>query len=375
MKVNVRHIWIGLMCLVGINTSCTNDDASIPLTGEEAGAGHVVLSYAVAGNTLSRATEAGWNVDWNENDINRLDLFIFREGSFITHYGEQFSTTVEAPQDENEETNYKTWEIPATELSPNLIHEGDQVYLIANCSSVSTSGRLADLQAASIGELSCHTKQEQFIMTGTAVVGAKSGNDVEITVDLIRVAAKIRLSFTGDTKWTDVSYRFVNYASTSALLEESDEQFAPQLSVYPSVESLEEVTENTATYYETDDQLVLYSYVNNWYDERVEDPLYGEIPIDETKQTYVLLRAPYPANSSNYYYYKVPVNFQLPEDNDAVTPDESYKDLYRLQRNYIYDITVTIDREGGPEREPVKPKLYYQVMSFDEENIDIPAFK
>lgn len=372
MKVNVRHIWIGLVCLVGINTSCTNDDASIPLTGEEAGAGHVVLSYAVAGNTLSRATEAGWN-DWNENLIKRLDLFIFRDNNgLIKHYGEDLD--VSASQNPGETQNYHEWEIPTNELAPNEIEQGDQVYLIANCPSVSTIESLANLQAVSITGLSCHTKQEQFIMTGTAVVGAKSGNDVEITVDLIRVAAKIRLSFTGDTKWTDVSYRFVNYASTSALLEESDEQFAPQLSVYPSVESLEEVTENTATYYETDDQLVLYSYVNNWYKE-VEDPLYGEIPIDETKQTYVLLRAPYPANSSNYYYYKVPVNFQLPEDNDAVTPDESYKDLYRLQRNYIYDITVTIDREGGPEREPVKPKLYYRVMSFDEKNIDIPAFE
>ena len=66
----------------------------------------------------------------------------------------------------------------------------------------------------------------------------------------------------------------------------------------------------------------------------------------------------------------------MPEKNDDINITfEDYKDLYRIQRNHIYDITVTIDREGGTVSKPVTPKLYYQVLSFDEETIDIPKFQ
>ena len=73
----------------------------------------------------------------------------------------------------------------------------------------------------------------------------------------------------------------------------------------------------------------------------------------------------------------------MPINNDEVFDTEeeweafkeSYRHLYQLQRNYIYDITVTIDREGGTETKPVTPRLYYQVIPFDEETIDIPAFE
>ena len=99
--------------------------------------------------------------------------------------------------------------------------------------------------------------------------------------------------------------------------------------------------------------------------------------IDEEKQTYILLEAPY---GEGRYYYKVPVNFAISKDNDKVEfSKEDIENLrngyYRMLRNHIYDITVTIDREGGTVSKPVTPKLYYQVLSFDEETIDIPKFQ
>ena len=386
MKINALHILFALLSAVGMLLSACTEDTSFVQSDEDE-AGRVILSYSVTGNTLSRASEPGWNDGWNENEVDRLDLFIFRGEEFIDHYGENLQVT--ANQYDNEETNYHDWSIPASELSPNDIQSGDNVYLIANCSTVMLNGEsknlaeitsLTDLQAASIGILSCNKKQESFVMTGTTIVGEKVGNDVEIKVDLLRAAAKIRLSFSdaSQSDWSDgIAYRLVQYTQSSALLQESDETYLStvQLSTYPSENADEELvnTSTTETYYATDGQLVLYSYVNNWY-QTAEDELVGEIPINEEKQTYIILYAPY-GDDGKKYYYKVPVNYQLPEDNDDINPDESYKDLYRLQRNYLYDITVTIDRKGGSEKEPVVTDFTIVVEPWEEKYIDVPAFE
>ena len=107
---------------------------------------------------------------------------------------------------------------------------------------------------------------------------------------------------------------------------------------------------------------------SKWENIVQEDPIYAD------RQTHVVLFAPY--GEEGFFYYKVPVNKALPENLDDVELDAAdYRHLYRMQRNYIYDITVTIDRKGGTVGEPVEPKLYYQVLPFDEEEIEIPAFE
>lgn len=392
MKINALHILFALLSAVGMLLSACTEDTSFVQSDEDE-AGRVILSYSVTGNTLSRAPEPGWNEGWNENEVDRLDLFLFRNQTLIKHYGANIQETENknANQNADEELNYHDWSIPASELSPNEIQSGDVVYLIANCSVVMLNGEsknlaeitsLTDLQAASIGTLSCNKKQENFVMTGTTVVGEKVGNDVEIKVDLLRAAAKIRLSFSdaSQSDWSDgIAYRLVQYTQSSALLQESDENYLStvQLSTYPSKNVEEESVDinTTENYYAPNKQLVLYSYVNNWYQQKGEDELYGEIPIDENKQTYIILYAPY-GNDGKKYYYKVPINYQLPEDNDAITPDESYKDLYRLQRNYLYDITVTIDRKGGSERKPIEVQnLEILVKPWTEKEITVPAFE
>lgn len=392
MKINALHILFALLSAVGMLLSACTEDTSFVQSDEDE-AGRVILSYSVTGNTLSRAPEPGWNEGWNENEVDRLDLFLFRNQTLIKHYGANIQETENknANQNADEELNYHDWSIPASELSPNEIQSGDVVYLIANCSVVMLNGEsknlaeitsLTDLQAASIGILSCNKKQENFVMTGTTVVGEKVGNDVEIKVDLFRAAAKIRLSFSdaSQSDWSDgIAYRLVQYTQSSALLQESDETYLStvQLSTYPSKNVEEESVDinTTENYYAPNKQLVLYSYVNNWYQQKGEDELYGEIPIDKNKQTYIILYAPY-GNDGKKYYYKVPINYQLPEDNDAITPDESYKDLYRLQRNYLYDITVTIDRKGGSERKPIEVQnLEILVKPWTEKEITVPAFE
>lgn len=94
----------------------------------------------------------------------------------------------------------------------------------------------------------------------------------------------------------------------------------------------------------------------------------AEEPIDVNKQTYILLKAKY---NGTDYFYKVPVNKRLYESNDAATTDWSqYEPLYRLDRNYIYDVTAKVDREGGSD--PDNPATLYvkPIVSDWDDNIE-----
>lgn len=399
MKTNIQYLLLSILAICGMLTSCT-EETPLSNASDNSSPGRVLLSYSVGKSIQSRADiDAGWT-DFNENKVTRLDLYIFRNnGELFRHIPNTSIEYDDADEKYNNvtETTADDWEIEG--LDPEDINDNDQIYLIANCDAAANIETLSGLQDEVLNGLVCNAKQDKFVMVGAGddVTIASEGNDIIISVNLVRVAAKICLSFARNTSWTDVSYRFVHHATTSALLKESETNYlaTQPLSNSPSEDGLTEITDQTENLYndEGTQKLVLYSYANDWYKEgeRYENPdvnggimdddqIYKQEPIDETKQTYILLRAPY---NGNYYYYKVPVNYRLPINNDEVFDTEeeweafkeSYRHLYQLQRNYIYDITVTIDREGGTETKPVTPKLYYQVIPFDEETIDIPAFE
>lgn len=404
MKTNIQYLLLSMLMICGMLASCT-EETPLNSTSGNSGSGKVILSYSVSNSVQSRAdTDAGWSdFDFNENKVTRLDLYISRNnGEYFRHIPNTSIVYDDADETYNNvtETTADDWEIEG--LDPEDINDNDQIYLIANCDAAANIETLSGLQNEVLNGLVCNAKQDKFVMVGAGddvtITPEENGNDVIISVNLVRVAAKICLSFASNTSWTDVSYRFVHHATTSALLKESEtNHLATQtLSTSPSEDGLTEITDQTENLYndEGTQKLVLYSYTNDWYKEGEryknpdvnggtnmdDDQIYKQEPIDETKQTYILLRAPY---NANYYYYKVPVNYRLPINNDEVFDTEeeweafkeSYRHLYQLQRNYIYDITVTIDREGGTETKPVTPKLYYQVIPFDEETIDIPAFE
>ena len=385
MKATPYYIYT-LLCIL-LFTACTESD-SLPLEGNGQEK-RIILAYSINNPVQSRAPDEGWNEGWNENEVDRLDLFIFpADGSNPIHISEENINVTDNQVDED----YNTWALSSDQLSPDDITDADEIYLIANCPAVANVSSKDGLQVV-LTNLQCFAKQSSFVMTGSGTGSddnddnsddvriIEDGNDKIIQVDLIRVAAKIRLSFSesSETDWSDnIAYRFYHYSQSATLLPENDETYIPTitLSTYPD-ENQDMITVNIGTtenYYTPGEQLVLYSYPNNWLDESKVENMNQEEPIDETKQTYILLYAPYPHDSENYYYYKIPVNYRLHIDNDKVDVS-GYEHLYCLQRNYIYDITVTIDRAGGTETEPVTPKLYYQVMPFEEETIDIPAFE
>ena len=369
MKTNIQYLLLSMLMICGMLASCT-EETPLNSTSDNSGSGKVILSYSVGKSIQSRAdTDAGWT-DFNENEVTRLDLYIFRNNGELFRY---IPNTKIVYDDADEtynnvtETTADDWEIEG--LDPEDITDNDQIYLIANCDAAANIETLSGLKEEVLKGLVCNAKQDKFVMVGAGedvtITPEENGNDVIISVNLVRVAAKICLSFASTTNWTDVSYRFVHHATTSALLKESEANHSQTLSTSPSEDGLTEITDQTENLYndEGTEKLVLYSYANDWYKEgedytnpdvnggtdMSDDQIYKQEPIDETKQTYILLRAPY---NNNYYYYKVPVNYRLPINNDEVFDTEeeweafkeSYRHLYQLQRNYIYDITVTIDR-------------------------------
>lgn len=400
MKTNIQYLLLSMLMICGMLASCT-EETPLNSTSDNSGSGKVILSYSVGKSIQSRAdTDAGWT-DFYENKVTRLDLYIFRNnGELFKHIP---NTSIEYDADEtynNEtETTADDWEIEG--LDPEDINDNNQIYLIANCDAAANIETLSGLQDEVLNGLVCNAKQDKFVMVGAGddVTIASEGNDIIISVNLVRVAAKICLSFASTTNWTDVSYRFVHHATTSALLKESEaNHLANQtLSTSPSEDGLTEITDQTENLYKDEgtQKLVLYSYANDWYKEGKsyenpdvnggtnmdDDQIYKQEPIDETKQTYILLRAPY---NGNYYYYKVPVNYRLPINNDEVFDTEeeweafkeSYRHLYQLQRNYIYNITVTIDREGGTEYDPIEvDALNVIVEPWEEKSLEVPAFE
>ena len=380
MKRYLLYNWCRLVFLAGLLVACTEDVLQISVDDEKTG--HVVLSYSVGGSYLPTRTqtvesEAGQD-SRNENWVAELDLFVFRnDGSFYKHIPFP-KVNYSVPQNDN------YYELD-TGLKAEEIHTGDQMYLVANASEVvGDITSLEDLKAAKLAGLQCHSKQEVFVMDGAVVVTADmwSDNNLHVQMDLARASAKVRLSFKSTVDWNQVSYRFCHYAATSSVIDLGDEEDAflatVPLSNYPdgSAEypSSYEGLESASPIEEQGKKcLVLYSYANNWYaGDGEDDHLNTGAPIDEKKETFILLKAPY---EGKQYYYEIPVNYRLPEDNDAINPDESYKELYRLRRNYIYDITVNIDIPGGSETEPVVlPTLYYSVVKWNEEEIVVPPF-
>lgn len=385
MTTHISNIILFLCTWCFMCTACKEDISSS--TGEEQGS--LVLSYSVGGSEVYTRTEGGWE-DWNENKIVRLDLFVFRGDARIAYYGGDMDT------DAGDAEATQTWNIPLAAWNAagntTAIQENDVVYLIANhtgTTNLSSISTLSGLQAVTVTGLVCNKKQETFVMDGKIPVTSEMILDASnITLGVIplkRAAAKIRVKFASQTEWSDVSYRFYHYVTSARLLEperETEDAYLAAMQTLPIFPEENEVmatvnvtsTDADNNYYEDGKQLVFYSYANNWFDENKWEDVNQIDPIVRQKQTYLLLYAPY---DGEWYYYKVPVNKTLPDNFDDVNlaPDD-YKHLYRLQRNHIYDITVTIDRKGGTVSEPVTlTNLAYEVKDWKGEiNIEVPSF-
>lgn len=338
MKAISKYFAMCAIALLGLaNTSCMSDDIESTAACDYS----VVLEYKVGGSaTETRAavtraeTEVG-NEILNENQINRLDLFVFKkDGSRVKQVTFNSADVKGSPT-----TEYKHKELTSKELTRSDI-DGNVLYLVANLDNWGNINNLNDLKIATINQATTfqhNQKQSAFVMDAKMLEREVTTGKIHLKFQLKRALAKIRLNVQDDkgnaVAPTAYACQLVNYAADGSIIEEgicADNKLTKAAAV---------ATPNL----KVEGKAVFYSYANSWID-KTKNP-YAEEPIDVNKQTYILLKAKY---NGKDYFYKVPVNKRLYESNDAATTDwTKFEPLYRLDRNTIYDVTAKVDREGG----------------------------
>ena len=351
MKAISKYFAMCAIALLGLaNTSCMSDDIESTAACDYS----VVLEYKVGGSaTETRAatraeTEVG-NEILNENQINRLDLFVFkRDGSRVKQVTFNSADVKGSPT-----TEYKHKELTSKELTRSDI-DGNVLYLVANLDNWGNINNLNDLKEATINQATnfqYNQKQSAFVMDAKMLEREVTTGKIHLKFQLKRALAKIRLNVQDDkgnaVAPTAYACQLMHYAADGAILAEGT---STNNSLNTDAAASSKVTVPAVT---QDNKAVFYSYANSWID-KTKNP-YAEEPIDVSKQTYILLKAKY---NGKDYFYKVPVNKRLYESNDAATTDwTKYEPLYRLDRNTIYDVTAKVDREGGDT--PENPATLY----------------
>lgn len=362
MKAISKYFAMCAIALLGLaNTSCMSDD----MDGTPSCDYDVVLEYKVGGSAtetraaVTRAAVEDGSEDLNENLINRLDLFVFdATGKLVKSLPLTDASVQGSPT-----TDYKHKKLESNQLKRSDI-TGNTLYLVANLDNISDITTLDELKAATINKAATFNpkaKQTSFVMDAKMEETKQIVNGtIHIQFQLKRALAKIRLNVQDDkgktVAPTAYACQLIHYAADGSILAE-DASTSKALNTDAAASS--KVTVPAVT---QDNKAVFYSYANSWINTS-KNP-YAEEPIDVNKQTYILLKAKY---NGKDYFYKVPVNKRLYEDNDAATTDwTKYEPLYRLDRNTIYDVTAKVDREGGSDPEhPAELKVLPTVLPWE----------
>lgn len=361
MKAISKYFAMCAIALLGLaNTSCMSDDIESTAACDYS----VVLEYKVGGSATetraaTRAAVEDGSEDLNENKIERLDLFVFgTNGSRVKHVTFNSADVKGSPT-----TEYKHKELTSKELTRSDIY-GNVLYLVANLDNWGNINNLNDLKEATINQATTfqhNQKQSAFVMDAKMLEREVTTGKIHLKFQLKRALAKIRLNVQDDkgktVAPTEYACQLIHYAADGSILAEGTST-NNELNTEAAASS--KVTVPAVT---QDNKAVFYSYANSWIDKTNKDPK-AEEPIDVSKQTYILLKAKY---NGKDYFYKVPVNKRLYESNDAATTDwTKYEPLYRLDRNTIYDVTATVDREGGSDPEhPAELKVLPTVLPWE----------
>lgn len=346
MKAISKYFAMCAIALLGLaNTSCMSDD----IDGTPSCDYDVVLEYKVGGSaTETRAavtraeTEVGNEEDLNENKINRLDLFVFDAAEKLVNR----LPLTDVQGSLTKDYQHKKLELKRSEIT------GNTLYLVANLDNISEITTLDGLKAATINKAATfnyNATQTSFVMDAKMEETKIENGMMHIRFQLKRALAKIRLNVKDANSNAvlpkDYACQLIHYVADGSILAEGP---ITDNALNKDAAASSKVTVPAVT---QDNKAVFYSYANSWIDTS-KDPKVEE-PIDVNKQTYILLKAKF---NNKDYFYKVPVNKRLYESNDEATADgkpnwANYEPLYRLDRNTIYDVTATVDREGGSDPE------------------------
>lgn len=379
MKIKLIMFWAFILACI----ACSDETAPQPVPD---GGGQLRIAYKIAGVSMSRATEDGWDNGWNENKVTRIDLFVFNNDDNKTLFKHVSST--EIPEFEEVEKAQTVQTFEQDKLTYNDIASGSYTYyMVANCPSLNsineTNFTLDDLKEKLTSDLVFNETQTSFAMDGMIEnTPNPTDNTIILSFKLERAAAKICLSvFSADGTTSiinDCNFRLYNYVLKGTSVLEENEKYG-EGSGQTLVAESEKLDWNGILKY--NNQAVFYSYPNDWFDESLlnEDGTFiaedgdtyaKDDLIDEARQTYIVVE--YKKNT-----YKVPVNFSIANDNDRTFANDEeeiayIKEIrdkyYRIKRNHIYDIKATIDIEANEIK--VEHKILVNAWN-EKENMDV----
>lgn len=338
MKCNYIYTNWCLICILVISLlSCQKEETGVDSIG---GTGNkITLKLTVPESVKVRSTTENGDDILNENRIGTLDVFIYQENNNNCLFHQRISPS---PELTGTGMYSKLLDVTQEMFAVNTTHS---IYLIANYpGTIPPSGvTLSELKALNVSSLNTDVKQNYFIMDGVCNMILNDGIIVnkEIPILLKRAASKIRLSFNYVNGFSlatgsEITKKVVNYATNSSLIENGE-------AVTPTLQTMSGFTnQNSGAGNSTN--IVVYSYSNDW-NSNVND------------ETYLIVNIPVRDNLSTLHslnYYKIPVNYRLPENNDSPqVSEEARRALYKLQRNYLYDVNVIIDKLGSVD--PLNP--------------------
>ena len=333
MKRNKLYILPLILSLFWGLTSC-EDDSSIESAGTGSVSG-ITLKLSMPSSVASRAVEEPGEEALNENTIKSLDVFVYREGADECLFYQHFTFS---PELTGTGEHTATLDAAQEKFDQNINHT---IYVVANhTATIPAAGlSLPELKALTAPTLDADKKQDAFLMDGKHTMVLNDGIIVnkEIPVVLKRSAAKIRISLNYVNGFTPIdnnipSKKMVNYAASGSSIADGSVNT-------PTLQSMNSFTEqNTGA--GNSNQFILYSYANDWTK-------------DTNRESYVLINVPVKdadGNTTTQNYYKIPVNYRLSDGSTGQT-----ENLYKLERNRLYDIRVNIDKKGDTDPHSAVP--------------------
>ena len=325
-----HNIYLSLLLFIVLGfISCSQED--IVNTDPSATEGeNIVLKLAVSKTSQSRATEDG-DDSFNENLIKTLDVFIYAEGQDDCAFYQRITPATEL-------NGTGESDVVLSAIQQDFTYNVNYyVYILANYSGTIPSAgiSLTSLKALSVSGLNPDAVQEAFLMDGVSsptILNDYVIKNKYIPVSMRRAAVKIRIGMVYGNNYTlsasnAITKQLMHYATNSSVLSSGD-------SVDAGLQSMSSFT-SISSGVNKNGEIILYSYANDW----------NKI---KSQQTYVTVNIPLVDPSGVEHpenYYRVPLNYLLPSDNDSPTSEDD-SELFKIQRNYLYDITMLVDALG-----------------------------
>jgi hypothetical protein len=354
MNKNIQILIAIIASMFLITTACNRDEAEeFPIADKDSFS--INISFGKL-STRALSTEDGdEDGAFNENKINSLDIF-FYEGSTLK-WKVNSLTYDEAS---------KKATIPISADKRSLFVDNSKsydIYVVANnTADLSTITEGADnlqtlkdivFQTTSFTTSGGSTPQSSFVMDGMISKVVNINSPDLGTVNLKRAAAKIRLNLVevdipGYTLDGNASARLVHFTDKSSLMDEGT-PFTPGSSDWKET-----------GYYELSRELnnknttvtPFYAYENDWSS-------------NGSRETYFELFIPLKEDGTEItqtYKYRVPIS---PRD---LTGDEAQY-MKKLQRNFLYDVSVIVKILGSIEELPVEITGNYIIKDWGTQEI------